>query len=67
MNRAAKGFKALGVGPGIKVGLRLPNTPYFVICYFAVLKAGGTLVNFNPLYTERELSIRSKIPRAMSW
>ncbi len=55
VNRAAKGLKALGVGPGIKVGLCLPNTPYFVICYFAVLKAGGTLVNFNPLYTEREL------------
>ncbi len=55
VNRAAKGFRALGVGPGIKVGLCLPNTPYFVICYFAVLKAGGTLVNYNPLYTEREL------------
>ena len=55
VNRAAKGFKGLGIGPGVKVGLCLPNTPYYVICYFAVLKAGGTLVNFNPLYTEREL------------
>ena len=55
VNRAAKGFKALGVAAGIKVGLCLPNTPYFVICFFAVLKAGGTLVHFNPLYTEREL------------
>ena len=56
VNRAAKGFKALGVGPGIKVGLCLPNTPYYVICYFAALKAGGTLVNFNPLYSGRELT-----------
>jgi long-chain acyl-CoA synthetase len=56
VNRAAKGFKALGVGPGVKVGLCLPNTPYSVIGYFAALKAGGTLVNFNPLYTERELT-----------
>jgi len=55
VNRAAKGLKALGVGPGIKVGLCLPNTPYSVICYYAALKAGGTLVNFNPLYAEREL------------
>jgi long-chain acyl-CoA synthetase len=55
VRRAAQGFKALGVGPGIKVGLCLPNTPYFVISYFAVLRAGGTLVNFNPLYSEREL------------
>ena len=56
VDRAATGFRALGVGPGIKVGLCLPNTPYYVICFFAVLKAGGTLVNFNPLYTERELA-----------
>ena len=40
----------------MKVGLFLPNCPYFVIFYYAGLKAGGTLVNFNPLYTERELA-----------
>ncbi|PWC52370.1 AMP-dependent synthetase [Azospirillum sp. TSO22-1] len=56
VNRAAKGFQALGVGPGAKVGLCLPNTPYYVVCYFAVLKAGGTVVNYNPLYVERELA-----------
>ncbi len=54
--RAAKGFQALGVGKGVRVGLLLPNCPYYVICYFAVLKAGGTVVNFNPLYAEREIS-----------
>ena len=54
-NRAAKGLRAIGVGPGIKVGLHLPNCPYSVICYYAVLKAGGTLVNFNPLYATPEL------------
>jgi long-chain acyl-CoA synthetase len=56
VNRAAKGLKAIGVRPGIKVGLCLPNTPYSVICYHAALKAGGTIVNFNPLYAERELA-----------
>ena len=55
-DRAAKGFQALGVGPGVKVGLHLPNCPYSVICYYAVLKTGGTLVNFNPLYSTRELA-----------
>jgi len=39
--RAAKGFQALGVGKGTRVGLCLPNTPYAVICYFAILRAGG--------------------------
>jgi long-chain acyl-CoA synthetase len=33
----------------------LPNTPYYVIAYFAVLRAGGTVVNINPLYVEREI------------
>ena len=55
VDRAAVGFQSLGVKKGVKVGLCLPNTPYFVICYFGVLKAGGTVVNFNPLYVEREL------------
>ena len=53
--RAALGFQHLGVKKGVNVGLCLPNTPYFVICYFAVLRAGGTVVNYNPLYVEREL------------
>jgi long-chain acyl-CoA synthetase len=43
------------VAKGTRVGLCLPNTPYAVICYFAILKAGGTVVNFNPLYVEREI------------
>lgn len=47
--RAAHGFRKLGVRPGVKVALLLPNSPYAVISYFAVLKAGGTVVNCNPL------------------
>lgn len=53
--RAAKGFQDLGVRNGIKVGLMLPNCPYGVICFYAVLKAGGTVVNINPLYAEAEI------------
>jgi long-chain acyl-CoA synthetase len=56
VDRAAAGLQALGVGPGSKVGLFLPNCPYFVICFFAVLKAGGTVVAYNPLYAEREIA-----------
>jgi long-chain acyl-CoA synthetase len=54
--RAAKGFREQGVAKGVRVGLFLPNSPYYVICYHAVLKAGGTVVNFNPLYAEREIA-----------
>lgn len=60
IDRAAAGFIAMGVGKGVRVGLCLPNTPYFIVCYFAVLKAGGTVVNFNPLYVERELSFQAR-------
>ncbi len=55
VRRAAKGFQTLGVQKGIKVGLMLPNCPYAVVCFYAVLKAGGTVVNVNPLYTRNEI------------
>jgi len=55
VRRAARGLQDLGVRPGMRIGLCLPNTPYFVIFYFAVLRVGGVVVNFNPLYVEREL------------
>jgi len=56
VDRAARGFQKLGVGRGTRVGICLPNTPYFIISYFAILKAGGVVVNFNPLYVEREIA-----------
>lgn len=55
VDRATAGFQRLGVRRGTRVGLCLPNTPYYVICWYAVLKAGGVVVNFNPLYVDREL------------
>ena len=66
-DHAAKGLQALGVGEGIKVGLLLPNSPTFVIFYFGVLKAGGTIVNFNPLYSldEIEFQIRDSDTKFM--
>ncbi|MZR29314.1 long-chain-fatty-acid--CoA ligase [Sneathiella litorea] len=55
VNRAAKGFRALGVKEGVHVGLYLPNTPHYIVCFFGVLKAGGTVVNYSPLDAKREL------------
>jgi len=57
-DRAAKGLQALGVGKGVRVGLLLPNTPTFLIFYYGVLKAGGTVVNFNPLYSHDEIEFQ---------
>ncbi|MBE7635367.1 AMP-binding protein [Sneathiella sp. P13V-1] len=55
VSRAAKGFQALGVGKGVHVGLFLPNCPQYIISFFGILKAGGTVVNYSPLDAEREL------------
>src|SRR5262249_1183397 len=54
------GLQALGVKKGTKVGLLMPNCPTFIVYYFATLKAGGTVVNYNPLYTIEELTFQVK-------
>ncbi|WP_394828217.1 long-chain fatty acid--CoA ligase [Pendulispora albinea] len=56
VRRAANGFRALGVKPGVNVGLYLPNTPHYVVAFFGILQAGGTVVNYSPLDTEKVLA-----------
>lgn len=60
VDQAAAGLQRLGVGKGSKVGLFLPNCPTYLVYYFGILKAGGTVVNYNPLYTLEELSFQLK-------
>jgi long-chain acyl-CoA synthetase len=55
VDRAAAGLQRLGVVKGSKVGLMLPNCPTFIVHYFAALKLGAIIVNYNPLYTVDEL------------
>jgi len=56
VERLAAGLQQQGVGPGVHVGLYLPNTPHYAIAFFAVLEAGGTAVNYSPLDAERVLA-----------
>lgn len=51
----ANGLRQIGMEPGDRVSIMLPNCPQAVISYYAVLMAGGIVVQTNPLYTEREL------------
>lgn len=44
-----------GLVPGQRVLLRGYNHPMLVACWFAVVKAGGVVVNTNPLLRSREL------------
>jgi len=55
VDRVAAGLQDMGVGRETRVGIFMPNSPQFIIAYYAILKAGGTVVNFNPLYSEREI------------
>jgi long-chain acyl-CoA synthetase len=55
VDRATAGLQRIGLKPGDRIGLCLPNTPYFPIFYYAALKAGLVVVNYNPTYVEREL------------
>src|ERR1700755_297932 len=48
--------KAKGVEPGDRVGVMLPNVPYFPVAYYGALRAGAVVVPLNPLLKEREVA-----------
>ena len=54
--KLAKGLQDMGIKKGDKVGIFLPNSPYFVVSYYGILMTGATVVNLNPLYADEELS-----------
>ena len=59
-SRIAAGFQRFGFAKGERVGLLLPNCPAYVLLFFGALEAGLTVVNFNPLYTVRELDAQAR-------
>jgi long-chain acyl-CoA synthetase len=48
-------LKARGLEPGDRVGLMLPNVPYFPVVYYGILRAGGIVVPMNVLLKGREV------------
>jgi long-chain acyl-CoA synthetase len=57
---AAQGFLDIGVRPGTRVGLFLPNTPHYPVAYYGALLAGATVVNFSPLYSPEEVAFQAR-------
>ena len=53
-------LQAQGLEPGSRVAIMLPNLPQFAVTMAAVIRAGYTCVNVNPLYTARELEHQLK-------
>lgn len=54
-DRLAAGLASVGIKKGDRVGIFIPNTPQFVMAYFAILKIGGIVVATNPMYSPREI------------
>ena len=53
--KAAESLRKLGVGPGDRVAIILPNCPQHMVAFYAIMRLGAIAVEHNPLYTAREL------------
>ncbi|NLW56581.1 MAG: long-chain fatty acid--CoA ligase [Firmicutes bacterium] len=56
VSRLANALLGLGLTPGDRVGIYLPNCPQFIIGYYGILRSGGAVVPINPLLTGDDLS-----------
>jgi long-chain acyl-CoA synthetase len=62
--RCARLLQSLGVEPGDRVGVMLPNVPYFPVAYYGVLRCGGIVVPMNILLKGRETTFYLSDPEA---
>src|SRR3712207_2360539 len=62
--RVAGLLKSKGFEPGDRVGIMLPNVPYFPIVYYGILRAGAVVVPMNVLLKGREVTFYLKDPEA---
>ncbi|MEY8878022.1 MAG: long-chain-fatty-acid--CoA ligase [Leptothrix sp. (in: b-proteobacteria)] len=53
-------LQSVGVVPGDRVAIMMPNVPQYPAVVAGVLRAGAVIVNVNPLYTPRELALQLK-------
>ncbi len=53
--RCSAALAGLGVRPGDRIALIMPNCPQYVIAYYAAARLGAVAVGNNPLYTKREM------------
>ncbi|HYN90698.1 MAG TPA: AMP-binding protein, partial [Thermoleophilaceae bacterium] len=62
--RVAGFLKSKGLEAGDRVGLMLPNVPYFPAIYYGILRAGGVVVPMNVLLKGREVGYYLEDPGA---
>ena len=58
VNKMANGLRKLGIKKGDRVAVYLPNSPQFLVTFFAVQSLGAIFTAFNPLYSAREIKER---------
>lgn len=58
VNKLANAFRRLGLKKGDRVAVYLPNSPQFMVTFFAVQSLGAIFTAFNPLYSAREIKER---------
>ena len=59
-DKFATALARLGIAQGQRVGIMLPNCPQYLVATFAILRLGATVVNVNPIYTQREVLVVAK-------
>jgi long-chain acyl-CoA synthetase len=62
--RVAGLLRQKGVGPGDRVGIMLPNVPYFAVVYYGILRLGAVVVPMNVLLKGREVAFYLRDPGA---
>lgn len=55
-DQMAAGLQALGLLKGDHVAVLFPNSLDTLFSYFSIIKAGGTVIPINPVYTSREMA-----------
>lgn len=57
VDRLATALVRLGIRKGDRVGIMLPNSPQYLISFFAIVRLGAIVTNINPIYTLREVDL----------
>lgn len=56
--RVASGLKSMGIGPGDRIAIMLPNVPHFPMCYFGLLQLGVTILALSIYHKAEEIHHR---------
>lgn len=65
--RMANALAGMGIKKGDRIAVHLPNTPQYIVAYYAAMSVGAIVVNLNPMYTAEELTAIIENTGANTW